>query len=97
MDYSVTQVLYPVKERQADQMALSLLEAGHYDPRALLAAASRPPSAQSGSGLRSGSTGSGENRLLEAGRIRFLQKAANGMPQKTAGFGRIFCNDAAVA
>jgi predicted Zn-dependent protease len=41
---SLTQVLDPVKEQQADNIALSLLRAGGYDPRALLEVAQKMPS-----------------------------------------------------
>lgn len=41
---SMTQVIDPVKEQQADQIAISILQAGGYDPRAMLNVARRLPS-----------------------------------------------------
>lgn len=38
---SMTQVIDPVKEQQADQIAISILQAGGYDPRAMLNVARR--------------------------------------------------------
>lgn len=40
---SMTQVIDPVKEQQADQIALSILQASGYDPRAMLNVARRLP------------------------------------------------------
>lgn len=40
---SMTQVIDPVKEQQADQIAISILQAGGYDPRAMLDVARRLP------------------------------------------------------
>lgn len=40
---SMTQVIDPVKEQQADQIALSILQAGGYDPHAMLDVARRLP------------------------------------------------------
>ncbi len=40
---SMTQVIDPVKEQQADQIAISILQAGGYDPHAILEVARRLP------------------------------------------------------
>lgn len=45
---SMTQVINPVKEQQADQIALSILQAGGYNPRAMLDLARRLPSGTQG-------------------------------------------------
>lgn len=45
---SMTQIIDPVKEQQADRIALSILRAGGYDPRAMLEAARRLPMGNTG-------------------------------------------------
>lgn len=65
---SMTQVIDPVKEQQADQIALSILQAGGYDPRAMLDVARRLPSG-------------GAVHLMDANRIQSLERTvANLVP-----------------
>lgn len=69
---SMTQIIDPVKERQADQIALSILRAAGYDPRAMLDVARRLPSGVAG-------------HLPDAGRIQSLEQTMAAMPPIMAG------------
>jgi len=62
----------PVKEQQADQIALSILQAGGYDPRAMLEVARR---------MHSGGTA----HLMDASRIQSLERTIANLPPKSAG------------
>lgn len=64
---SLTQVIDPVKEKQADAIAVSLLRSGGYDPRALLDVALRLPSNTA-------------LHHLNADRIHYLQNALANFP-----------------
>jgi len=62
----------PVKEQQADQIAISILQSGGYDPRAMLEVARR---------MHSG----GAMHLMDANRIQSLERAVANMAPITAG------------
>lgn len=68
---SMTLVIDPVKEQQADQIALSILRMGGYDPHALLDLSRRLPS-------------SGSEHLMGANRIQFLERAVANVPRLPA-------------
>jgi predicted Zn-dependent protease len=69
---SMTQVIDPVKEQQADQIALSILQAGGYDPRAMLDVTRRLPSG-------------GAVHQMDANRIQALKRTIANLPPITAG------------
>jgi predicted Zn-dependent protease len=69
---SLTQIINPVKERQADQIALSVLQAAGFDPRAMLDVARRLPSGVAG-------------HLPDAGRIQSLEQTMANIPPIMAG------------
>lgn len=64
---SLTQIIDPVKEQQADDIALSLLWSGGYDPRALLNVALRLPS-------------NSAFHQLNAHRVQYLKQAIANFP-----------------
>ena len=64
---SMTLVINPIKEQQADQVALSILQMEGYDPHALLYLARRLPS--------------GDSERLDANRIHFLERAVINVPR----------------
>ncbi|MDD1614314.1 MAG: M48 family metallopeptidase [Methylococcaceae bacterium] len=68
---SMTLVIDPVKEQQADQIAISILRMGGYDPYALLYLARRLPSAAT-------------EHLRDANRIQFLEHAIANVPRLPA-------------
>ncbi|MGR8998494.1 MAG: M48 family metallopeptidase [Gammaproteobacteria bacterium] len=69
---SMTLAIDPVKEQQADQIAISILQAGGYDPRAMLDAARR---------MHSG----GDAHLMDANRIQSLERTIANLPPTSAG------------
>jgi len=69
---SMVQIVDPVKERQADQIALAILQAAGYDPRAMLDVARRLPSGVAG-------------HLPDASRIQALEQIMAPMPPIMAG------------
>lgn len=69
---SLTQIIDPVKERQADQIALSILQAAGFDPRAMLDVARRLPSGTAG-------------HLPDASRIQSLEQSMPNTSPMTAG------------
>lgn len=64
---SMMQIIDPVKEQQADQIALSILQAGGYNPRAMLEVARRLPSG-------------GAVHLMDIHRIQSLEYTLATMP-----------------
>lgn len=64
---SMTQLVDPIKEQQADQIALSILQAGGYNPRAMLDVARRLPSG-------------GAVHLMDINRIQALEYTVATMP-----------------
>ncbi|MDD5322314.1 MAG: M48 family metalloprotease, partial [Methylococcales bacterium] len=62
----------PIKEQQADQIALSILQAGGYDPRAMLEVSRR---------MHSG----GVAHLMDANRIKSLERTIANLPPISAG------------
>jgi predicted Zn-dependent protease len=68
---SMTLVIDPVKEQQADHIALLILRKGGYDPHTLLDIARRLPSG-------------GSEHLLDANRIQFLEDAVANVPRPPA-------------
>jgi len=69
---SMTLAIDPVKEQQADQIAISILQAGGFDPRAMLNVARRLPSG-------------GIAHLMDANRIQSLERTIANLPPITAG------------
>ena len=69
---SMTQIIDPTKELEADQIALSILRAGGFDPRAMLEVARRLPS-------------EGAVHLMDVNRIQSLEKTVSNMPPILAG------------
>lgn len=69
---SLTQVIDPVKERQADQIALGLLRSAGFDPRAMLDVARRLPAG-------------GAVHLLDSNRIYSLEQAVAAIPPMPSG------------
>ncbi|MGZ5000666.1 MAG: M48 family metallopeptidase [Methylomonas sp.] len=65
---SMTQIIDPVKERQADQIAVSILRAAGFNPLSMLDVARRLPSGTAG-------------HLPDASRIQALQQTMPNMPQ----------------
>lgn len=65
---SMTQIINPAKERQADQIALSILRAAGFDPHAMLYVAWRLPAG-------------GAVHLLDANRIQSLEQSLADMPR----------------
>lgn len=74
---SMSMVIDPVKEQQADQIALSILRMGGYDPHALLDIARRLPSG-------------GSEHLLGTNRIQFLERAVANVPRISANSSEAF-------
>lgn len=68
---SMTMAIDPVKEQQADQIAISILRMGGYDPYALLYLARRLPSVAT-------------EHLRDANRIQFLEHAIANVPRQPA-------------
>ena len=64
---SLTQVIDVVKEQQADHIALSIIKAGGYDPRAMLTLARRLPL-------------DGSTHLIDLSRIQSLEQAIANLP-----------------
>jgi beta-barrel assembly-enhancing protease len=69
---SMVLAIDPVKEQQADQIALSILQAGGYDPQAMLEVARRMPSGDSA-------------HLMDANRIQSLERTIANLPPISAG------------
>ena len=69
---SMTQTINPAKELQADQIALSILQASGYDPRAMLNVARRLPLG-------------GAVHLLDTSRIQSLDQAVANLPPLRSG------------
>lgn len=69
---SLTLAIDPVKEQQADQIAISILQAGGYDPLAILDVARRLPSGN-------------KSHFNDATRIKALGLTVANMPPKLAG------------
>lgn len=69
---SMTQIIDPVKEQQADQIALSILRAGGFDPRAMLNVTKRLPLRNTG-------------HLMDADRVKFLEQAVANLAPILAG------------
>lgn len=69
---SMTQIIDPVKERQADQIALSILQSAGFDPRAMLDVARRLPSG-------------GAVHLLDTNRIQSLEQIMATLPRMPSG------------
>lgn len=76
---SMTQIIDPVKEQQADQIALSILQAGGFDPRAMLDVARR---------LHPGKT----DHFSDGMRIQALEQAVANMPPVSTGSSEEFLN-----
>lgn len=69
---SLKQIIDPIKERQADQIALSLLRSAGFDPKAMLDVARRLPSG-------------GAVHLLDSNRIQSLEQAVAAMSPMPTG------------
>lgn len=69
---SMTQIIDPVKEQQADQIALSILRDGGFNPRAMLEVTRRLPLGNRG-------------HLLDTNRLQSLEQAVTTMPPVLAG------------
>jgi predicted Zn-dependent protease len=67
---SLTQVIDPVKEQQADQYAVSILQAADLDPRAMLDVARRLPTGES-------------SHLVDPRRIQALERLVGNLPRAT--------------
>ncbi|MDD2760647.1 MAG: M48 family metallopeptidase [Methylomonas sp.] len=74
---SVTQKIDPAKEQQADQIALGILQASGFDPRAMLDVARRLPPGDSA-------------HLMDVYRIRSLEQTIGNTPRVTAGSSEAF-------
>ena len=69
---SLTQIIDPVKEQQADQIALGILRAGGFDPRAMLDVSRRLPPGKT-------------SHFTDAIRIKTLEQAVANMPRVSVG------------
>lgn len=69
---SMTQIINPIKEQQADQIALSILRTGGFDPRAMLNLTKRLPLGDKG-------------HLMDVNRVKSLEQAIANLPPILAG------------